>query len=142
MIVFDADSLAHCLWPAANPPRFIVPATLKQLCVQIRQILSARNGYPVISPEVSRFTFNAALLMTFARSAKLCLKFPMRSKCNEPLGFFSAIASQDLFHRASQIVVAQNPEYSRKIGESQLVPLQERLLRRSRIDRKSTRLNY
>src|SRR5688572_31457276 len=112
MIVFDADSLAHCLWAATNPPRFIVPATLKQLCVQIRQILSTGDGHPVIPPEVSRFTFNAALLMTFTGSTKLRLKFPVRPKCNEPLGFFPAIASQDLFHRAGQIVVAQNPEHS------------------------------
>ena len=96
MIVLDSHSLAHGLRPIPNPPRFIVPAALKQLCVQMGQILSARNRYPVVPAEVSGFTLHTAFLMTFTGCAKLRLKFPMRSKCNESIGFFSTVSPQDL----------------------------------------------
>src|SRR5688500_13109199 len=87
----------------------------------------------MIPAEVSGFTFHTALLMTFTWSAKLCLKFPMRPKRNEPIGFFSTVSPQDLFDRTPEVVVSQHPEHSCKLGERRLVCFQKRLLCGSRI---------
>src|SRR3982751_3239750 len=97
MIVLDSHSLTHGLRPVTDFSRFIVPAALEQLSLQMGQILSARNRNPVVPAEVSGFTLHTAFLMTLPWCAKLRLKFPVRPKCNEPIGFFSTVSTQDLF---------------------------------------------
>src|SRR5262249_48339458 len=87
----------------------------------------------MIPTEIPYFSFHSAFLVSSRRSAKRCLKSPVRSKGYKADCFFPLTASQYLAHRAAQVVVPQEPEDPSEISEGRFVRFQECLLRRSLI---------
>jgi hypothetical protein len=55
----------------------ILLASDQKLPVEIRDILRFRHRHPVITPKVSGFSFNAALLVRLGRRAKLRFEAPV-----------------------------------------------------------------
>src|SRR5579859_5007691 len=83
----------------------------------------------MVPPEITHFTFHAALLVAARRVAKLRLESPVRTKGDQPVGLLALVPAQNLFHRNLQVVVAQPPEYPSEIVKGLLVRFQKRLLR-------------
>src|SRR3954467_411569 len=84
----------------------------------------------MVSSEISRFPFDAALLMRFRRRAELTFKSPMRTESNKTSCFLAAIPPKDLLYRSRQIVIAKLAKCPAEEGERQLMRFQKRLLSR------------
>ena len=82
----------------------------------------------MIAPKVTYFTLHPAFFLWLLGRTKLAVEAPVRTESNEPCGFFTAVAAQDLFYRGLEIVVAQSAENTAKIAEGVFVGLEERLL--------------
>src|ERR1700712_2411706 len=113
---------------AIQHPRPVSTTTAQQQHVQRIEVGHAGDRHEMIAPEVAAFALNAALLMPRARRAELGGKPPMRAERHKPNRLLAPIATQDLAHRAGQIVVAQQVEHTAEVSEGVLMCLQECLL--------------
>ena len=68
---------------SAGGAKCILLAGTQELPVEIGDILCFRHRHPVIAPEVSGFSFNAALLVRLGRRAKLRCEPPVRRKATK-----------------------------------------------------------
>jgi len=84
----------------------------------------------VIVPEVAGLALDPTLLVRFSRCAEIALKAPVRAEGDEVRGLLAAPTAQDLFNRALQVVVAQEPKDALKIMKRALVSFEKRLLGR------------
>lgn len=69
----------------------------------------------MVAPEVSAFTFDAALFVAAGRVAELALKAPVRPKSNEAAGLFALVAAEDPLYDALQVVITEKLEDAIKI---------------------------
>src|SRR5437764_12390268 len=88
---------------SGNQALLILPARSEQLRVKFSEIPRFRDRHPVVTPEVAGLTFDAAFFVWFAGRAELTLETPVRAEGNEPRGFLTAEATQDLLHRTLQV---------------------------------------
>jgi hypothetical protein len=58
---------------------------------------------------------------------------PVRTERDKAAGLLAPVATQDLLHRALQVIVANDPEDAIEVAKRQLVSLQKRLLRGMRV---------
>ena len=84
----------------------------------------------MVAPEVASLSFDAALLVSFARRAELCPVLPVRTERDEPRRQFALLAAQNFLNRARQVIVAKHPEDT-FVSERQFVRLEKCLLRRT-----------
>ena len=128
MLALDHHARSHRLLASGDQPLFVLLASRQELPVQVREIRRFRHRHPVIAPEVSSFSFDAALLVRLGRRAKLRLESPVRTEGNEASRLFPPMSAQNLLHRRGQVVIAKLAEHAAKVGERQLVRFQKRLL--------------
>jgi hypothetical protein len=133
MVAFHRDRCADGLRPPIQDARLVLAAARQQQGVHRIEVGDAGHRDQVVTSEVAAFALDAALLMPFARRAKLGGKPPMRAERHEPHRLLPPMAAQDLAHRTRQVVVAQQPEHAAEVVERQLMRLQERLLRRVQV---------
>src|ERR1039458_5518841 len=133
MLLLGEQQRADALGAACQDAALIESAVRQQLGVQLGKVAGRRYGNPVVAAKVAHFAFHATLLMALTGSAKAGLVLPVRAKGDETGRQFPLLATQDLLHRARQVIVAEPPEYSPKIMKRQLMGFQKRLLRGSQI---------
>ena len=80
MFALDAHRLAHRERLPVNPPLFLLLTARAQILVQSGQIFYFRHRHQVVPPEITHFTFYAALFVAACRVAKLRLESPVRAK--------------------------------------------------------------
>jgi len=68
----------------------------------VRQKIRKFGGMPGLS-------FNAALLVPFARRAKRSVKLPMRTEGDETLSLFASATAKTFLDRARQVVILMCP---------------------------------
>src|SRR5579885_3546642 len=133
MLAFQAHPRAHRVAALANDALLVTLAFCQQEGVQFFPTPHLRQRHQVVPPEVPVLPFHSAFLVSLSRRAKLRLETPMRPERNKAFRFLALRSAQNPFHRAREIVVPQFPEHPAKIGERQLMRLQERLLAGMRI---------
>src|SRR5688572_4349909 len=87
----------------------------------------------MVASKISLFPFHPSLLVSPSRIAELGVKPPVRSEGDKPLRLVPLVSPQNLLHRAAEVVIPQQPEYSSEVGERQFVRFQKGLLRGARI---------
>ena len=87
----------------------------------------------MVATEVASLTFDAALLVAFARSTELCSILPVRTKRDETRRQLALLAAQNLLYRARQVIVAKHPKDAIEVRERKLMCFKKSLLRRRRI---------
>src|ERR1700675_459265 len=126
MRAFRQRRRSHGLVRSGDLALLIRVAGGQQLYVELLEIVGLRQWHPVIAPKVTYFTRHAAFFVWLLGRTKLAVEAPVRTESNEPCGFFTAVAAQDLFYRGLEIVVAQSAENAAKIAEGVFVGLEER----------------
>ena len=133
LLPFDRHCRADHVGAAHQRALFVFLTAGVQQFIQLRQIPRLRHRHQMIAPEVAALVLHPALLVAARRVAELALETPMRPERKEALRLFPLVATQDLLHRATQVVVAKALENAAKISERQLMRFQERLLTGVRI---------
>jgi hypothetical protein len=82
----------------------------------------------VVASKVSALAFDAALLVAAGRVTELALVAPVRTESDEAAGLFPPMSTQDLLHRARQVIVAERAKDAAEVAERQLEGFKKCLL--------------
>src|ERR1700712_5896341 len=124
MAAFERHCRADRLTASRENPRLVGTTRRHQHDVKRVEVGNMRHRHQMVTPEITTFPLNAALLMAFTRRAEFRGKPPMRAERHEPHSLLAPVAAQDLAHRTGQVVVAQQMKYPAEVGEGMLVPFQ------------------